>query len=67
MKCGVRRRGFSLLEIIAAMLIMTILASVGINFAQKQVSNAKLTAVSNQLKVFSSDVESAVNNMGILT
>ena len=67
MKCGVRRRGFSLLEIIAAMLIMTILASVGINFAQKQVSNAKLTAVSNQLKVFSSDVESAVNNMGFLT
>ena len=61
-----RKRGFSLVELVVVILVIGIIAAVGIGFGTKQLSSARLTTVSNNLKLVASDIESAIIDMGFL-
>lgn len=61
-----KHSGFSLVELVIVIIIIGILAAVGIGFGNKQLANARVTTVGNNVKMVASDTESAIIDLGFL-
>lgn len=66
MKKSNKRRGVSLVEMVVVILIIGILSGIGISFGGKQISEARMSTVNNNLRLIAGDIESAIIDLGFL-
>lgn len=62
----IKRKAFSLVELIIVIIIIGVLGSVGASFGSRQVSNARMSTVASNLQIIASDIESAVFDVGFI-
>ena len=54
------------MELVVVILIIGILGAVGVGFGSKQISNARISTVTSNLKIIGNDIESAIVDLGFL-
>ena len=62
-----RKRGFTIVELVIVIIIISVLATIGFAVGGKQISRSKMDATSNTMKIFGSEAENAIIDLGFLT
>lgn len=61
-----KRKGFTIVEIIVVMIVISILAYVGINANTRQISKSRLTSTAQTLEIIATDFDRIIEEEGLL-
>lgn len=61
-----RRKAFSLIELVVVIIIIGILGVIGGNVGHRQIGNARISSVENNMQIFATDIENAVMDIGFI-